>query len=478
MLRYAVAAWLACGIALVSATGAPRALLIGLDYDGSDVVSLPGIRIDMDLMVEVARTLGIEDIRELWNAEATLDGIRNSIRAVGNGISEDDLVLIYFSGHGTRVNDRGQQDETDDNRDEALVPFDGADLTSALIDDEFGNLLARIPSRRVLVVVDACNSGTTAKNLGYRQKAYMPPAVSRPKVLGRDLQPGLFGANPAGAVGNFIGIMAAQDHELAMATGSGSVLTVALHKEVHAAKSEGAFDIGVEELFARVSDRVAGTIARLRQRMQGVSQHPNLFAPNAAMRGMRLALAERPAATRLGPPEDDPLIRQWAENVGSVGQQLEMRALRQTFEPHPDPRAHYPCNADDKHLLSVEAVAPADGYINLLGVGQGEERPVVLFPNEFQPANSVRKGQVVRIPPTDETNWCLPAELPADTGSQWVMVVATFSERPLDFHSTGVGNGPFKGLVRRNFFPRASNAPRVDATASTMMLIHRKGGQE
>jgi hypothetical protein len=49
--------------------------------------------------------------------------------------------------------------------------------------------------------------------------------------------------------------------------------------------------------------------------------------------------------------------------------------------------------------LVVTCQVEKDGYLNILSLGPGDDRPIVLFPNRFHPDNQVKAGQAVTIPP-------------------------------------------------------------------------------
>ena len=362
----------------VSATvfGSPRALLIGVSYKGAPHVSpLEGIDLDIDRMEQIARDLGITDIRKLWDHEATLQGIRTALRKLGEGVGPNDLTLVYFSGHGTRVPDRGERDEGD-GQDEALVPFDArpvnGDLENALVDDEFGKLLGAIGSKRLMLVVDACNSGTVAKSIGVTPKFYSYGATANKTVT--TPPPGSRSFKPSGVGGEskFIGIMASQDDEYALATNDGSVFTNALHQAISEAMKTDVATVTVEELFQRIERKVS---AEMERKFRGHSQHPNLFVVPGSedMKGLRLPLRRGPGdSPRLEPPEDDELINKWTRIAERARQRIELTAPRQTFTLHP---AYTGTSRDcdtkySEHLLSIEIVAPQDGYLNIINAGQ------------------------------------------------------------------------------------------------------------
>ena len=152
-----------------------RALLIGVgDYANPDVGDLQAIDVDLQMMAQVAQILEFEerDIKVLFNAQATQAAAERAIESwLVQGVGADDRALLYFSGHGTQVRD-GNGDESD-GLDEALVMQDFAVrrvngqyvASGALVDDRINELISRIPTDKVMVVVDSCHSGTTTRSM-------------------------------------------------------------------------------------------------------------------------------------------------------------------------------------------------------------------------------------------------------------------------------------------------------------------------
>src|SRR5579862_3467436 len=98
------AALLAALVLAAPASARPRALLIGVaDVPNNE---LPGIDLDMDNMKKVAAIMGFapEDIKVLFNQQATHANVMQALNGwAREGVGPEDKVLIYFSGHGTRV---------------------------------------------------------------------------------------------------------------------------------------------------------------------------------------------------------------------------------------------------------------------------------------------------------------------------------------------------------------------------------------
>lgn len=81
-----------------------------------------------------------------WNFIAALDDL--------DGTDENDLLFIFFSGHGGRVPDDDPGEEAD-GYDEVLYMYDSAWIS----DDALERYLAHVPMRRIVVMVDSCFSG-------------------------------------------------------------------------------------------------------------------------------------------------------------------------------------------------------------------------------------------------------------------------------------------------------------------------------
>ncbi len=78
-------------------------------------------------------------------------------------VGADDLVIIFYSGHGTRRAD-DNNDERLDNLDEFFVPYSEKIRTRYLLrDDDFSTLIEAIPTPNILTFIDACFSAGLTK---------------------------------------------------------------------------------------------------------------------------------------------------------------------------------------------------------------------------------------------------------------------------------------------------------------------------
>lgn len=161
---------------------APRqvSLLIGVgNYkyapEWKELKNLKGPRSDVIRMQHALRRWGFQsggpDQRTLVDGQATKASIIAQLRwLAGRATDTSDVVVIYFSGHGSWAPDTAldairSRDETD-GFDEGLVPWDARDThdpRQLLLDDELGYWLAQIRTRNVTIIVDACFSGTVTR---------------------------------------------------------------------------------------------------------------------------------------------------------------------------------------------------------------------------------------------------------------------------------------------------------------------------
>lgn len=139
-------------------------------YDGWDGIC-PGCNIDARNMFASATIAGIESKIRI-NEKAKKKRVRNDfLRAVEKLNGPEDLLVLYFSGHG------GQQPDTSgdelDGMDETMCFYDGE-----LLDDKVYELLQMIPDGvRVFMINDCCNSGTNFRGMNIARST--PVSIKR-----------------------------------------------------------------------------------------------------------------------------------------------------------------------------------------------------------------------------------------------------------------------------------------------------------
>lgn len=246
-----------------------KALLIGIgNFLDPNISPIPGIAPEIAMMREVADVLGISDVRELRDEHATVDGIRAALRDLAVDTDPDDLILVYFSGRAfggallpydtTRVN---------------LSSDDDVELANELPGGEFAGLLADIPSRHVLAIID--------------------------NALGREAWNSLTGSNVVAMVASGV------DDVPAYGSDSGGLFTQAVHAALSLARDTDAPEprLGIGEWFMGVDTRLVlleaerdDPLAMLAGENRGVPR-PHLAVGNAELAQFRLAL--KPSAARI-----------------------------------------------------------------------------------------------------------------------------------------------------------------------------------
>lgn len=153
-----------------------RALVIGLgEQEDKSWAKINGDK-DVPYVKEMLMKSGYTDIVTLVNREATKAGIVSAFTTLAAQCKSGDKIYIHFSGHGQLVTDV-DGDEKDDAWDEAWIPYDAYlkygekdKGEKHLIDDEINKFLTEIKHKigndgKILVVVDACHSGDSTRNL-------------------------------------------------------------------------------------------------------------------------------------------------------------------------------------------------------------------------------------------------------------------------------------------------------------------------
>lgn len=168
-----------------------RALVIGINQypgisDGARAAArelrgaVPDAHAFTDLLVDIFR-FERSDIRLLTDAQATQEAILSGIREwLIAGSGPGDRAVFYFAGHGATalVNEAdGKQRLTS-----TLVPADaagdvGRSISRMIEGRTIGRLLEQLKDRRVMVVADACQSGSVTRELG--GVTTDPPLVAR-----------------------------------------------------------------------------------------------------------------------------------------------------------------------------------------------------------------------------------------------------------------------------------------------------------
>ncbi|MEE9398566.1 MAG: caspase family protein [Methylococcales bacterium] len=392
-----------------------RALLIGVGdykYSAQGISNLPGIDLDLEMMDKAVRLMGFDAIKTLTNDQATLKNVVGAMEDfLINGVKSDDRILIYFSGHGTRIPDRNGDEE--DNADEVLIMHDAQpttingkpSLTGVLVDDKFDEILKKIPSDNTLVLIDACNSGTATKSIMLSRGTLGEGIETQPKFVEYAGIPitkdnsTLSGQKSADV--KYVAISAAGDTEYAQATKKGSLFTLGLLKAIKGANQDTTSPL---------------TPASLKQQTTAYIKAENKKAPFTPRLSGNLQLAEKMIK-----------IRASDNGNGQVWQQLV--ALTEKAEPLKI-SINQPDYAEGD-ILKITIDNNKAGFLSVINVGPTDQA-TVLFPNRYHKDGKVQGTITI---PTSGMRFEIFAPPPFGPS----MIVAFLTDKPLDLYNSGDG---------------------------------------
>lgn len=96
----------------------------------------------------------IDEVRELYDGQATAAGIRQLLVSLNSQVGKDDSVFVFYAGHG----------HTDSNTNTgSWIPADGGRdemaQTNWLPNIQIRNMLSKLPAKHVFLISDSCFSG-------------------------------------------------------------------------------------------------------------------------------------------------------------------------------------------------------------------------------------------------------------------------------------------------------------------------------
>jgi len=430
----------------VTSTAAPRALLIGIgDYRLPDA-DLPGIDLDIQNMQELAALMGFkpEEVKVLYDKDATSARVHSEMASwLVKGVTADDPVLVYFSGHGTRIPDTNGDEP--DGSDEVLLLQDAewvrasggrpATMKNVLVDDTLSEVLANIPSRKVLVLIDACNSGTATRNVSFSTRSLGVPDGVRKFMRYEGMPAGRGDALELRSVGskaaNFAAISAAQDTENAIATFQGGVFTLGVYKAMRSAAASGA-SLSVAALRDQAAEYIKSKLDADLIHNPVTTGDPALIAGGLSLLPAKPQVGEGPS---------------WLALVGITdrGKSLAISSGKPRYAVGEE--------------VTLEVDIPAQGYLNIITI-DARDQTTVLFPNKYQPDNAVGAGKLT-IPRLD-----MPFTLPAQEPLGPTLVVAFHSPRPVDALQLGIEGRDSSGRMQDVFTALSPAATRAISVAA------------
>lgn len=145
-----------------------RALLIGINYEGTQH-SLRGCINDIEMINNMLQSkFGYSDIRRLIEGEATTSNILRELERIVSDSIDGDEIYIHYSGHGSQIPDYNNESsyEEIDRLDEIICPIDLDWREKIIRDDDFNRIFSIVRDGvKLVIVLDCCHSGDGLRGL-------------------------------------------------------------------------------------------------------------------------------------------------------------------------------------------------------------------------------------------------------------------------------------------------------------------------
>ncbi|GAA3102912.1 hypothetical protein GCM10010520_55050 [Rhizobium viscosum] len=163
-----------------------KALLVGINDYPDPANRLEGCINDVFMMSSVLQDCGVppEAIRTCLDKRATAEGIKSRLQWLLDDPKPGDELIFYYSGHGARVPEYGNNFEPD-HYVETLVPWDfNWSPETYVADDQIYELYSQLPyDTRLIMIFDCCHSGGIHRDGGARPRGITPPDDIRHREL-------------------------------------------------------------------------------------------------------------------------------------------------------------------------------------------------------------------------------------------------------------------------------------------------------
>ena len=127
---------------------------------GNSLSDLPCCSSDANYMMGLMQKLGFDDSKVFVNERATTKNFISKVKGYAKKLKKEDLLVITYSGHGGQMLDMNDDEELG-NQDSTWCFYD-----RQLIDDELLHLWGLFKKgTNILLILDACHSGTAFKSL-------------------------------------------------------------------------------------------------------------------------------------------------------------------------------------------------------------------------------------------------------------------------------------------------------------------------
>ncbi|OAF14952.1 hypothetical protein AYJ54_41015 [Bradyrhizobium centrolobii] len=182
------------GLSISNPDGAAvRALVIGID-DYQHVRKLKGAVADATDIVTSLKSMGVDDVVELTNAQADRASLLREISALVERTRNNDLIFLSIAGHGTQEPERFKGSEPDGMENVFLLPgFETTPTGSVerILGSEFNHFIRQFELRgaTVIFVADTCHGGGMVRDIDPRAAEMSFRQVPRYTLLVDELKP-------------------------------------------------------------------------------------------------------------------------------------------------------------------------------------------------------------------------------------------------------------------------------------------------
>lgn len=402
------------------ARGEDRALLIGVGRYAQFDEKLNGVSLDIDMMREFAHLLGFKSqaIKVLEHEYASTEKVYSTVENwLVKGVGPEDRVLFYFSGHGSQIPD--ENNDENDQFDEVLLLYDVAikaqsrpqTLTGVLVDDDFNTMLARMQSRNILVILDACHSGSATRSLRLNPRSI---SVNDAQVKFFSYSPYVQTAGGQGSFdvldpetsgkisGRYVAIAACRDDEKTISTSQGSIFTLGLRRVIRSAAMAG-INITPEELQRQTTKFIREEI-----QSDAIAFHPQIAGSKN--------LQKRP-------------LKLIPHTTGGGFVSTEMKSLVYKSNATVWIKLNKTC-FEIGDVLKISVWIPEPGYLNIISVDT-KDRATVLFPNKYHIGSGVSRGKLTI--PEGNMNF----EMITDGATGFNQITAFLTKSPINTYEHG-----------------------------------------
>lgn len=409
-----------------------RALLIGIgrykhstkagqkidswQQQGALFEDLPGIDKDIEMMQDISLKMGFQpaQIIVLRDEQATKSSIESVFHNWLGQVSENDRVLIYFSGHGSRVKDVSGDEK--DGLDEILVAHDFVETDTVagyISDDEFGQWLAKIPSKKILAIIDACYSGTITRSRNLDENGNIryfgvPKFVVHKGNPYRDFierttgdRSFVEGSQAAVNSNRFLALTASAADQESQATENGSLFTLGLYRAVENA------------IQASKGMTPKQWLQAAQQFIQGSTLPAQFYTPQ--FEGAAPWKNEEIVFKKITQPQavDFNSLEEMVNKSAPGSADLDIKVYREyRYESSDFMTGDY---------MTFEVSSPKTGYVYLFERDQRSGKVRILFPNDWDESNLLQAGKTLTIAGKDAKRKLLLQEAEQDETVYYVL---------------------------------------------------------